>query len=60
MEIKDKVAIVTGAASGIGTAIAQRFVADGARAVVFADLDLARAEAAAPTAAAPPRRCAAT
>jgi len=37
MRLKDKVAIVTGAASGIGRAIAVRFAAEGAR-VVCADL----------------------
>jgi len=37
------VALVTGAANGIGRAIAQRFVDEGAR-VVVADLDLPRAE----------------
>ncbi|MCE1180548.1 MAG: SDR family oxidoreductase [Micrococcales bacterium] len=38
MEIEGKVAIVTGAAAGIGAAIAQRLVEGGAR-VVVADLD---------------------
>jgi len=37
--------MVTGGASGIGRSIAQRFAADGARAVVVADLNLARAQA---------------
>jgi len=41
-----KTALVTGAATGIGRAIADRFVAEGAR-VVYADLDAAGAEAAA-------------
>lgn len=45
MEIRDKVAIITGGASGIGTALAQRFAIDGARGIVVADIDLARAEA---------------
>src|SRR4249920_1100058 len=45
MEIKDKVVIVTGAASGIGKALAERFAQDGARAVVVADLDGAGAQA---------------
>jgi len=47
MELIDKVAVVTGGASGIGRALAGRFVAEGARAVVVADLDEAAARAAA-------------
>ncbi len=39
MELRDKVVVVTGAASGIGRALARRFHAEGARAVVVADLD---------------------
>ena len=46
MRLKDKVAIVTGAARGIGLAIAQRYVAEGAR-VTLADIDAAAGEAAA-------------
>ncbi|MGJ8688131.1 MAG: SDR family oxidoreductase [Gammaproteobacteria bacterium] len=39
MEIKDKVVVVTGGASGIGRALCQRFAAEGARAVVVADIN---------------------
>jgi NAD(P)-dependent dehydrogenase (short-subunit alcohol dehydrogenase family) len=39
MEVKGKVAVVTGGASGIGAALCQRFAADGAKAVVAADID---------------------
>ncbi|MFP5326640.1 MAG: SDR family oxidoreductase [Acidimicrobiia bacterium] len=39
MELRDKVVVVTGAASGIGRALAQRFAAEGARAVVAADVN---------------------
>lgn len=44
MNIKDKVCIITGAASGIGHGIAKRYVADGAK-VVIADLKLDAAQA---------------
>ena len=46
MELNDQVALVTGAASGLGNAIAQRFARAGAR-IVVADLDRATAAAAA-------------
>jgi 3-hydroxybutyrate dehydrogenase len=46
MRLDGKVAIVTGAASGIGRAMAHRFAAEGAR-VVIADVDQARSESAA-------------
>jgi NAD(P)-dependent dehydrogenase (short-subunit alcohol dehydrogenase family) len=45
MDLADRHAVVTGAASGIGRALARRFAAAGARAVVVADLDLAGARA---------------
>lgn len=45
MDIRDKVAVVTGAASGIGAGIAQRFADEGAAGVVVADLNLERAQA---------------
>jgi len=39
VNIKDKVVVVTGAASGIGAALCRRFHREGARAVVAADLN---------------------
>ncbi len=44
MTVKDQVCVVTGGAHGIGRALAERFAAEGARAVVVADLDLAAAQ----------------
>jgi meso-butanediol dehydrogenase/(S,S)-butanediol dehydrogenase/diacetyl reductase len=46
MRFKGKVVVVTGAASGIGLAVAKRFGAEGSR-VVLADLNLGKAQAAA-------------
>ncbi len=45
MKIKDKVVVVTGAASGIGKALAARFAREGARGVVCADLNESDAKA---------------
>jgi NAD(P)-dependent dehydrogenase (short-subunit alcohol dehydrogenase family) len=39
MELKDKHVVVTGGGNGIGRAMCRRFAADGARAIVVADLD---------------------
>jgi NAD(P)-dependent dehydrogenase (short-subunit alcohol dehydrogenase family) len=44
MNVKDKVVVVTGGANGIGAAMARRFKAKGARAVVVSDRDAAGAE----------------
>jgi len=49
MEIRDRVAVITGGGGGIGSAVARRWAADGARAVVVVDRDAAAAEAAAAT-----------
>ena len=48
MRLADKIAIVTGAASGFGRGIAEAFAAEGAR-VVVADIDVARADEVAAT-----------
>ena len=45
MEIGNKVAVVTGGASGIGAALARRFIAEGALGVVVADIDAEGARA---------------
>jgi NAD(P)-dependent dehydrogenase (short-subunit alcohol dehydrogenase family) len=44
MQIKDKVAVITGAANGIGEALARRFHKEGARAIVVCDIDGAGAQ----------------
>ncbi|HIE85951.1 MAG TPA: SDR family NAD(P)-dependent oxidoreductase, partial [Gammaproteobacteria bacterium] len=39
MEIKDKIIVITGGASGIGRAMARRFTDEGAKQIVIADLN---------------------
>src|SRR5262245_19073805 len=44
MELRDKVVIVTGGASGIGSAMCRKFAAEGPRGIVVSDLDAAGAK----------------
>jgi NAD(P)-dependent dehydrogenase (short-subunit alcohol dehydrogenase family) len=44
MQIRGSVVVVTGAAGGIGSALARRFAAEGARGLLLADLDAGRVE----------------
>ncbi|MEN8158863.1 MAG: SDR family oxidoreductase [Myxococcota bacterium] len=44
MEVRNRIIVVTGGASGIGRGLAERFHAEGARHVVVADRDAARAD----------------
>ena len=46
MELQNRVAVVTGGANGIGLALAEAFLAEGAAAVVVADLDQEQVDAA--------------
>ncbi|MCY4536217.1 MAG: SDR family NAD(P)-dependent oxidoreductase, partial [Bryobacterales bacterium] len=55
MRIDGKVVVVTGAARGIGRALAERFVREGAQAVVAADLDADGVQATAAEIGAAPR-----
>ena len=45
MELRDRHIVITGAAGGIGSALARRFAAERPRAIVLADLDEHRARA---------------
>ena len=47
MQIAGKVIVVTGGASGIGRGLSERFVRDGAAALIVADLDFDKAREAA-------------
>ena len=45
MKVADKIVLITGAAHGIGRAMAERFHAEGARGIAVADLDATGARA---------------
>lgn len=45
MDLKDKIIVITGAASGIGRSMAERFAKEGAKKIVCADLNIEGAQA---------------
>ena len=47
MEMQNRVAVITGGSGGIGKAMAKAFLAEGARAIVLADLNQQAVDAAA-------------
>ena len=57
MDLQDKIVVVTGGASGIGRALATRFVAEGADTVVIADLPDTDLSGAAAASGAVPAEC---
>ncbi len=57
MDIRGKVAVVTGGASGIGAALARRCAAEGARGVMVADVNFERAQGVAQAIGAQAMRC---
>ncbi|TMF16396.1 MAG: SDR family oxidoreductase, partial [Chloroflexi bacterium] len=57
MELTDRVVVVTGAARGIGRALATRFASEGAKAVVVVDIDAEGARSAAADIGATAIRC---
>ena len=57
MRVEGKTVVITGAAHGMGAALAERFVAEGARSVVLSDIDEERLMDAAERLGQPFRRC---
>jgi NAD(P)-dependent dehydrogenase (short-subunit alcohol dehydrogenase family) len=57
MKIKDKIVVVTGGGDGIGKALCERFHKEGAKAIVVADLDGAKAAAVAKSVGGKAYRC---
>ena len=57
MELTDRVVVVTGAARGIGRALATRFASEGAKAVIVVDIDAEGARSAAADIGATAMRC---
>ncbi|MGE0878359.1 MAG: SDR family NAD(P)-dependent oxidoreductase, partial [Acidimicrobiia bacterium] len=57
MRVRDKIVVVTGAGNGIGRGMAERFVTEGAKTVVFSDLNMGLAESVATPLKQPAMQC---